>query len=423
MSPSGSPLHTIRSGLSGRAGSASTGLSKDEPLYLCFPSASKLHHWRALLRTYAAPEVYGPSSSAPKGGTHRCYRQVDITVFEARSISNRTGEGTANVREGRISPIGSDVGSEAMGSDVLSASGSRSLGETLAQAVELNGWSSDRLDARPRRPRSSLRSNSTSSLSQSQGDEDDTSRRSSMNDNRMDDDDDYASGPISGIPGGGAALNTITSRMPTEGLGLPAAPVECFCVVSLNGDVAARTKVRKGSSGPVWVEKFCLGDLPPLETLSIYLMQSQRHAKSSLVGTVDLPVDTMRRGEDIEGWFPIWAPSQDRDGNPISSQLDAERTYLKEMMGELKLVLKVREETIFPLGTYSQFQAVSEPNPIFRARLGESSLRIWPRFAGAQCRWLCGPDQGFGQRIGRGCGHWIPGRHLYQRWHDCGPYW
>ncbi|KAE8210245.1 hypothetical protein CF327_g5866 [Tilletia walkeri] len=243
----------------------------DEPIYLCFYTRAALYKWLYLLRICAQPEVYGSPLSISKGGTHRFYRQIDLTINGVRFLSNTSADPNA-LMEAYMSPSGSGAA----------------------------------LNSRP----------TTSAAGQ---------------------DRDFD----------GAREDTI---------------MQCYCVVRSGPYAIAKTKVHSTTSTTLWLEKFSVGDLAPWTTLTVELMQSQRGGKSSLFGVVDLPVQTMRRGEDIDGWFPIWSTGRaggGRDQGPVGgSAADPASAYSRELIGELKLAFHLRDEVIMPRKRYENVSQI-----------------------------------------------------------------
>ncbi|CAD6959456.1 unnamed protein product [Tilletia controversa] len=247
--------------------------ASDEPIYLCFYTRAALHKWLYLLRIFAQPEVYGSPLSVSKGGTHRFYRQLDMTINGVRSLSHTTSADLSALSDG-AAPTG------ARGPII----GSR---------------------------------------------------------------------PISTIPGQDRDFDSST-REDTI--------LQCYCVVRSGPYAIAKTKVHSTTSTALWLEKFSIGDLPPWTTLTIELMQSQRGGKTALFGVVELPVQTMRRGEDIDGWFPIWSTGRaggGRDHAPVlSSAADPASAYSRELIGELRLIFHVRDEVIMPRRRYDNVSQI-----------------------------------------------------------------
>jgi len=154
------------------------------------------------------------------------------------------------------------------------------------------------------------------------------------------------SGPISGIPGRQRILERKASDTPS--ITTPT----CYCLIWMAGDLVAQTKMCNSSfKSMTWFDKFSLKDLPSLTSLQIDVMHSGRNGKSGVLGTVNLPVETMRRGEPIEGWFPIWA-SRGRESETSSSSA-VEACYSDEVVGEIKIAINVAEETIVSVKRYS----------------------------------------------------------------------
>ncbi|KAK0544924.1 hypothetical protein OC846_005871 [Tilletia horrida] len=254
----------------------STSSTTDEPIYLAFYSRSALHKWLHLLRICAQPELYGSPATLPKGGTHRFYRQLDMTINNVKLFNNHS----------------------------ISAS-STSDSAALPDSYLPPGSSAAAHTNYPR---------PTSSVPQMAGQDLDGSGRE----------------------------DTI---------------LQCYCIVRSGLYAIARTKVFSTTPSQIWLEKFSIGDLAPWTTLSVELIQVQRSGKTQLIGIVDLPIHTMRRGEDIDGWFPIWSSARSTSG-PVSigSAADPAVAYSRELIGELKLIIHVRDEVIMPRKRYDQIQ-------------------------------------------------------------------
>jgi hypothetical protein len=373
---------------SNEALNASEKAARAEPIYLCFPSRAKLLRWRSLLRTFAEPELYGPSGSSTP--THRRYRQLDMTVFEARfpntsraplplpdygrsHASSGKAKGLARRLRRREDEEAEDVvafgdepghlndlppGAEVFGSPTAASISSPAL------AAEKQMSSLARFSASLRRS-TSIDSFGPSENGRAGG------SISPIAAGPGSDSEEEMSGPISGLTG--AARTAATAAMPAgmppsrsqRSLGETAGPstaptfTACYCLVLLDGAVVARTKVRASGTGSiVWVEKFCMAEVPSLSSLQVDVICSQRTGKYSLLGSVDIPIETMRRGEDVEGWFPIWAQRRVDDAAAANARSDL--SYGREMIGELKMVIRVREETILARTKYQGVEKVSD---------------------------------------------------------------
>jgi len=230
----------------------------DEPIYLCFYTRAALYKWLYLLRICAQPEIYGTPLTAVRGGTHRFYRQIDMTINGVRLLSTTID---------------------------------------------------------PSMPQLHLPPNTTG-------------------------------------PAVGGDRDSDLAVMKEDPI------MHCYCIVRCGTYAVARTKVFLSTSNQLWLEKFSIGDVAPWTTLTVELMQAQRGGKSALFGVVDLPVQTMRRGEDIDGWFPIWSTAlAARENGPVGSAADPSSAYSRELIGELKLVIHLRDEVVMPKKRY---EAVSQ---------------------------------------------------------------
>jgi hypothetical protein len=81
--------------------------------------------------------------------------------------------------------------------------------------------------------------------------------------------------------------------------------VDLFCEVYLNNVLSGRTVVKKSLGSPDWHEGFLFTDLPPFEKLAIVVWREKKLQKPFVVGTVYITLTNFRRGEDVEGWFPV----------------------------------------------------------------------------------------------------------------------
>jgi hypothetical protein len=81
--------------------------------------------------------------------------------------------------------------------------------------------------------------------------------------------------------------------------------LDLFCEVYFNNVLSGRTVVKKSMGSPDWHEIFLFTDLPPFDKLAIVIWREKRQQKPAAVGTVCITLTNFRRGEHVEGWFPI----------------------------------------------------------------------------------------------------------------------
>ncbi|KXN90023.1 Ras GTPase-activating protein gap-2 [Leucoagaricus sp. SymC.cos] len=118
--------------------------------------------------------------------------------------------------------------------------------------------------------------------------------------------------------------------------------IDVYCEIVLNDAVCARTTTKKGLGLPEWHESFMFSDLPPFENMEIAILKEKKVSKPSLLGKVTVDLVTFRRGEVVEGWYPVQSTN-------FSSQLQ---------LGEIRLKVRVTEELILPHSSYSTLQQV-----------------------------------------------------------------
>ncbi|KAJ6610911.1 GTPase activating protein [Mycena sp. CBHHK59/15] len=200
-----------------------------EPVYLQFSNVETCSTWLALLRSYAIPEIYGRLFFPEDGGSYRMWRQVELTVIQARNLGN----------------------------------------------------------TRPFE-----------------------------------------------VPNGGAAvIGGAESNVEPDPVDM-----DVSCEIHLNGMLCGRTTLKKGIGSPDWHENFTFTDLPPFDTLDILVWREKKLFKPTMMGSVRVTLANFRRGESIEGWFPVLHTG------PAGSDLQ---------VGDIRLKIRVDEEIILPYETYS----------------------------------------------------------------------
>ncbi|KAK0506229.1 GTPase activating protein [Armillaria luteobubalina] len=121
--------------------------------------------------------------------------------------------------------------------------------------------------------------------------------------------------------------------------------LDVSCEIHLNDVLCGRTTVKKGIGSPVWHESFTFSDLPPFETLDVLVWREKKVFKPSPLGSVCITLNNFRRGEAIEGWFPVL------QSGPLASDLQ---------VGDIQLKIRVDEEIILPSAAYSSLLNVGK---------------------------------------------------------------
>jgi hypothetical protein len=83
------------------------------------------------------------------------------------------------------------------------------------------------------------------------------------------------------------------------------ADLDISCEIHLNDILCGRTTVKKGIGSPDWHESFTFSDVPPFENLDIIIWREKRLFKPAIIGSVQVTLSNFRRGETVEGWFPV----------------------------------------------------------------------------------------------------------------------
>ncbi|KAF8898740.1 Rho GTPase activation protein [Infundibulicybe gibba] len=115
--------------------------------------------------------------------------------------------------------------------------------------------------------------------------------------------------------------------------------IDVSCEVNLNDIACGRTTVKKGIGSPEWHEAFVFSDLPPFDTLAIVVWREKKLFKPAILGSIRVALGNFRRGETVDGWFPV---------------LHGGTTVNDVQVGEIRLKIRVDEEIILPYSAYSK---------------------------------------------------------------------
>lgn len=107
-----------------------------------------------------------------------------------------------------------------------------------------------------------------------------------------------------------------------------AVDMDVFCEIQFNERLCGRTTVVKAIGSPEWFEDFVFTDLPPFGTLNIKVWNEKKSSKPVYLGAVRIALGNFRRGEAVEGWFPILS------NGPIASSTK---------VGDLRMKIRVDE--------------------------------------------------------------------------------
>ena len=116
--------------------------------------------------------------------------------------------------------------------------------------------------------------------------------------------------------------------------GDPVVDLDIFCELYVNAVLAGKTTTKRTLGSPDWHEKFAFTDLPPFANLEVLVYREKKMQKAVLMGSTVIPLMNFRRGEYVEGWFPV-----------LGGQ-----GYVGAVMGEVRLKLKVDEYVWYVLG-------------------------------------------------------------------------
>jgi len=128
--------------------------------------------------------------------------------------------------------------------------------------------------------------------------------------------------PFAEIPGNTGVVGVESNSEPD------AVDLDVSCEIHLNDTLCGRTTVKKGIGSPDWHESFTFSDLPPFDTLDVIVWREKKLFKPTIMGSVRITLSNFRRGEAVEGWFPVLHTG------PIASDLQ---------VGDIRLKIRVDE--------------------------------------------------------------------------------
>lgn len=133
-----------------------------------------------------------------------------------------------------------------------------------------------------------------------------------------------------------------------------AVDLDVSCEIHLNEQLCGRTTVKKGIGSPDWHESFTFADLPPFETLELVVWREKKVLKPAIMGSIRIALSNFRRGEAVEGWFPVL------HSGPIASSVQVGDVRMKIRVDEyvalslspLDITHKTHREIILPHSAY-----------------------------------------------------------------------
>jgi hypothetical protein len=115
--------------------------------------------------------------------------------------------------------------------------------------------------------------------------------------------------------------------------------LDVSCEIRLNDMLCGRTTVKKGIGSPDWHESFVFSELPPFESLEVIVWREKRLFRPTKMGTIRVILNNFRRGETVEGWFPVL------HNGPLASDLQ---------VGDVRLKIRVHESVLWLLSLFSR---------------------------------------------------------------------
>jgi len=119
--------------------------------------------------------------------------------------------------------------------------------------------------------------------------------------------------------------------------------LDVYCEIYANSILSGRTTTKKCIGNPEWSEEFNFTDLAPFDHLEIVVFRERKLMKPMVVGSILVYLINFRRGETVEGWFPV---------------VNSSNTHVGVQLGELRLKMRVDEEIILPSNAYAGLHKV-----------------------------------------------------------------
>ncbi|GAA96793.1 hypothetical protein E5Q_03465 [Mixia osmundae IAM 14324] len=120
-----------------------------------------------------------------------------------------------------------------------------------------------------------------------------------------------------------------------------AATLSVHCELVLDGDILARTTVKKGTEAPFWREVYRIDDLGLLQQpLTVNIVQTAKTGKAHIMGSVTIPAFDLRTSKE-ERWYPIVTD-------------DGKRMF---QSGELSVSTRLTELVVLPAEEYDELRA------------------------------------------------------------------
>ncbi|KIM48201.1 hypothetical protein M413DRAFT_224313 [Hebeloma cylindrosporum] len=133
----------------------------------------------------------------------------------------------------------------------------------------------------------------------------------------------------------GLARQSLDNRKPDDN---DSADTDLSCEIHLNDILCSRTTMKRALGSPDWHESFVFPGLPPFENLDIVVWKEKKLSKPSVIGNTRISLGHFRRGDTVEGWYPV---------------LQTGGVGTDVQFGELRLKIRVDEEIILPYSSYA----------------------------------------------------------------------
>lgn len=140
--------------------------------------------------------------------------------------------------------------------------------------------------------------------------------------------------------------------------------MDVSCEIVIDDILFGRTTVKRGSA-PEWHEQFTFSDLPPFGKLLINVYREKRLFKTHILGTIHIVLSNCRRGEKMDGWYPVFMTTQgvaDMHAGEIRLKMKVDESVIVHSTFKFRVLNCVNREIILPSESYGPMLEVRIPS-------------------------------------------------------------
>jgi hypothetical protein len=143
---------------------------------------------------------------------------------------------------------------------------------------------------------------------------------------------------------------------------IDSADTDLSCEIHLNDILCSRTTMRRALGSPDWHESFVFPGLPPFENLDIVVWKEKKLSKPSVIGNTRISLGHFRRGDTVEGWYPVLQTGSvgtDVQFGELRLKIRVDEYVLLVQKGDQFTKYLLKREIILPYSSYAALMKVS----------------------------------------------------------------